>query len=253
MMHDSPRVPFLRSLGQRVRALRSRSGLTRRELAARSGLSERFLGGIESGSGNVSLVRFCELARALGVAPDELLRDAARGARRHIALLGLRGAGKSTIGRALAQRLGIPFVELDQLIEEDLGMPLAQVFELHGERYFRQHERETLRHHVDRVPASVIATGGGIVTDPQTIALLRESCATVWLRATAEDHWNRVVAQGDRRPMAGNPGAMGELRELLLEREPLYAQAENVLDTSRGSPAEAVARLAERYVRGAAD
>ncbi len=235
--------PLLANLGRCVRAHRQRARMTRRALAEAAGLSERFLAGIESGTGNLSLLRFRDLSRALGMAPEELLREASRGARRHVALLGLRGAGKSTIGQLLASRLGAPFLELDQVVEQELGMTVGQVFELHGERSFREHERAALRRCVETIPAAVIATGGGIVTDARTLDYLQEACVTVWLRASPEDHWARVVAQGDRRPMAGNPDAMSELRALLAEREPLYARAEVAVDTSSESLESAVTAI----------
>jgi len=237
---------MLGSLASTVRAHRARRGLTRQALAGLSGLSPRFLARIESGHGNISLLRFCDLARALGVTPADLLREASRPPGPFIALLGLRGAGKSTIGAALAARLGIPFRELDSLIEEELGMPLSQVFELHGESYCRRMERDILERFLDTTPAAVIATGGGIVTWPQSLSVLGRSCLTVWLRASAEDHWQRVVSQGDRRPMAGNPNAMNELRDLLAEREPLYRGSDLTIDTSAVGVEEAVQLISRR-------
>ena len=234
---------LLGALGCKVRALRAARGLTRRELAARSGLSERFLARIESGSGNISLLRFAALARALDISASELLQEASRPAGSFIALLGLRGAGKSTIGAALAKRLRLPFFELDSLIEEEAGLSLSQIFEMHGERYYRRLEKEALVRLLASAEAGVLAAGWGIVTDPQTHELLRRSCLTVWLRARPEDHWSRVVAQRDRRPMAGKPNAMEELRALLSEREPLYAGAELTIDTSSTSIQGTVDRI----------
>jgi len=164
-----------------------------------------------------------------------------------IALLGLRGAGKSTVGRRLARRLRVPFVELDRRVEEAAGMSLGELFALHGEAYYRRLEREALQRVLaDRRPL-VLATGGGLPASPETYALLREHALAVWLRAAPEDHWNRVVQQGDRRPMADHPEAMAELRRLLSSREPLYAQAAATVDTSRlgvDGAVEAVTRLA---------
>jgi XRE family aerobic/anaerobic benzoate catabolism transcriptional regulator len=150
-----------------------------------------------------------------------------------IALLGLRGAGKSTVGPRLASRLGLRFVELDAEIERAAGLTLAEIFELHGEGYYRRLERETLMRLLADPAGLVMATGGSIVNDRETYRLLRRRAVTVWLKARPEDHWNRVLQQGDQRPMAKNPHAMAELRALLASRERLYAEAEHVIDTSR--------------------
>ena len=136
-------------------------------------------------------------------------------------LLGLRGAGKTTIGKRLARRLRVPFVELYRRVEEAAGLSLDEIFALHGQDYYRRLEREALETVLAQGRPTVVATGGGIVTSGETYALLRRKAVTVWLRADAEDHWNRVVQQGDRRPMADNPGAMAELRRLLVARQPL--------------------------------
>jgi XRE family aerobic/anaerobic benzoate catabolism transcriptional regulator len=167
-----------------------------------------------------------------------------------VALLGLRGAGKSTVGPRLARRLGLRFVELDAAIEDTAGLTLAQIFELHGEGYYRRLERETLMALVSDGEGMVLATGGSIVNDKETYRLLRRRAVTVWLRARPEDHWNRVIQQGDQRPMAQHPHAMAELRALLAARERLYAEAEHVIDTSRLGIDAAVEKLARELQPG---
>jgi XRE family aerobic/anaerobic benzoate catabolism transcriptional regulator len=226
--------PLLHELGRRVRDRRGRRGLSRRELAERSSLSPRFLAQVESGGGNISVRRLEVLARALGTTAAALLAEPRpEPVRPVIALLGLRGAGKTTIGRRLARRLRVPFVELDRRIEEASGLPLAEIFRLHGEGYYRRLEREELARILDEEGPIVLATGGGLVNSPESYALLRRRALTVWLRARPEDHWSRVVQQGDRRPMEARPQAMAELRRLLAAREPLYAQSAHTVDTSR--------------------
>ena len=161
-----------------------------------------------------------------------------------VALLGVRGAGKSTIGVRLAERLELPFHELDARIEEAAGLTLSEIFELHGEVYYRRLERETLSSLLASAQGAVIATGGSLVTDRDSFRLLKRRCVTVWLKARPEDHWNRVLQQGDQRPMGKNPHAMQELRALLTAREKQYAEADHVIDTSRTSVDAAVAELA---------
>jgi XRE family aerobic/anaerobic benzoate catabolism transcriptional regulator len=231
-------------LATRVRKLRKARGFTRAALAERSGLSVRFLARIEASEGNVSLVRLGHLAEALGTTPGELIRaDEER--TRVLALVGMRGAGKSTVGPILARRLGVPFVEMDASIVEASGLPLDQIFELHGERYYRRVEREIVTRVLGRGDAVVLAASGGIVNEPTTWELLRAKATVVWLKAEPEDHWNRVVAQGDRRPMADNPDAMAELRAIHAARERLYAQAHLTVETSGVAP-EDVAVAIER-------
>ena len=228
------RSGLLDDVGRNVRARRIHLGLSQRELAARADLSIRFLAQLEHGQGNISLARFAAVAAALGVDMADLLRAPDRKAARggHVALFGLRGAGKSTIGRRLAERLDRPFVELDDLVTAAAGLSLAEIFQLHGEAYYRRLSRETLRRFLADAPPSVLATGGSIVHDRDALRLLEAHALTVWLRARPEDHWNRVVEQGDRRPMAENPHAFAELRALLAAREPLYAAARLTVDTS---------------------
>lgn len=233
------RSRLLEDLARTVRVLRRSRSWTRRGLAERSGLSVRFLARIESGAGNVSVLRLEALARALGTTADELIRPVADPAR-IIALVGLRGAGKSTVGPRLARRLSLPFVEMDSLIVEASGLPLDQMFEIHGEAYYRRLEREILRRILARAEPTVLAAAGGVVNEPSTWELLRQQAFVVWLRARAEEHWDRVVAQGDHRPMADNPAAKEELRALLTARGAVYAQAQITVDTSDRSPEEVV-------------
>jgi XRE family aerobic/anaerobic benzoate catabolism transcriptional regulator len=238
---------YLETVGAQVRSHRERLGWSRRELAAHSGVSERFLAQLETGDGNISLRRFADVAHALGTSPSLLLGPADAPADvKPIALLGVRGAGKSSVGAALAKRLGVAFVELDQRIEETAGLPLGELFALHGEAYYRRIEREVLTQLLAAPPAMVLATGGSIVNDPTNYALLRARCRTVWLSARPEDHWNRVVAQGDQRPMAENPHAFAELRALLAARDKLYARADHTIDTSSLRVPQVAAAIAER-------
>lgn len=275
---------LLGDVGRRVRELRVHAGLTQAALAERTGLSLRFLGQIEAGAGNASLERLAAVARALGVsvgalvggtsADDDpavaLAREVLRGrsgdqarellrlaralgggathARRRgrVALLGVRGAGKSAVGARLARARRVPFVELDTLVEELAGMSLSSIFELHGEAYFRGVERQALARLLAGDGDFVVATGGSLVTQPDLYDALARACVTVWLKATPEDHWRRVVAQGDARPMRENPRAMDQLRALWAQRAPLYAAADVVVDTTGASPSKVARAVAAR-------
>lgn len=241
MQARDPAHDVLRALGRNVRVARTARGWTLRELSERSGVSLRFLVQLEAGAGNISVRRLASVAEALETTPASLLACPADAPRRTvIALLGLRGAGKTTVGRRVARRLRLPFVELDRRVEEAANLTLAEMFSLHGEDYYRRLEREALIELLDAASPVVLATGGGIVTSPETFALLRRRAATVWLKAAPEDHWNRVVKQGDRRPMADHPQAMHDLRSLLTAREPLYSAASVTVETSGHSVAEVV-------------
>jgi XRE family aerobic/anaerobic benzoate catabolism transcriptional regulator len=233
----------------RVRAARAARRWTIRELAERSGVSVRFLVQLEAGRGNISVKRLADLARAFSLAPADLLRESDADAPRIVALLGLRGAGKTTIGKQLARRLRVRFVELDRQIEKEADMSLGELFSMYGEEHYRRLERETLARVLADRRAMVLATGGGIVASPDTYAMLKANAITVWLRASPEDHWNRVVRQGDRRPMAHHPQAMADLRALLASREPLYASADHTVDTSGRSVEAIVTDLAAAVVQ----
>ena len=226
---------LLAGLGRRARAHRLARGWTLREVAERSGVSPRFLVQLEAGRGNISVRRLADVAQALETTAALLLTDTDAPAPEVIALLGLRGAGKTTVGRRLAKRRRVPFVELDRRVEEAAELSLGELFSLHGEDYYRRLEREVLQEVLSEGRPIVLATGGGLVASPETFALLRRSAVTIWLRARPEDHWNRVVRQGDRRPMADHPQAMADLRGLLASREPLYSMADHIVDTSQVS------------------
>jgi XRE family transcriptional regulator, aerobic/anaerobic benzoate catabolism transcriptional regulator len=238
-------VDVLQTVASRVRGTRRTRKLTLRELAERSGVSVRFLIQLESGRGNISVKRLADLATALEIPAADLLRDD-EVERRTIALLGLRGAGKTTIGKQLARALHMRFIELDRRIEKAADMSLAEIFSLYGEDYYRRLERDTLASLLAERPPAVIATGGGIVTSIETYTMLKTSAVTVWLRASPEDHWNRVVRQGDRRPMADHPEAMADLRALLASREPLYASADYTVNTSGRTVKAIVEEVASR-------
>jgi XRE family transcriptional regulator, aerobic/anaerobic benzoate catabolism transcriptional regulator len=263
--------PLLTRLGERVRNLRAIRGMTRKALARDAGVSERFLADLETGVGNASILLLNRLAAALAFPIQELIathnqsqpdlslsmqllsklsEDDLEEARRllqgrftppgdttlrrsRIALIGLRGAGKSTLGRILAQTLSYPFVELDQRIEELSGMDTAQIHMMLEQSVYRRYEFDALESLVNgKHEGLVIATPGSIVSETQTYSYLLRTCFTVWIKASPEEHMTRVVAQGDMRPMAGNREAMNDLRRILVNREPLYAKADATVDTS---------------------
>jgi XRE family aerobic/anaerobic benzoate catabolism transcriptional regulator len=217
-------------------------------LAATAGVSERFLAQLETGEGNISVARLQDVAEALGTTASALLdvrADAASAPRKVVSLLGLRGAGKSTLGPEIARRLDVPFFELDALVAREAAMPVPTIFEMHGEAWFRRLELDTLRRFLDAHEAGVLATGGALVTVKETYELLRRRTTTVWLKAQAQDHWDRVLRQGDARPMRNRANAMSELKALLRARKPLYSLADHVVDTSSTSFEEATARVVE--------
>ena len=276
---DDPERRFLAALGARVREQRERRGLARRVLAVSAEVSERYLAQLESGAGNISIVLLRRIALALGVPLGDLVEagdgandrqklvarflgrlpehrldgvlqrllrdfggeeDARRG---RIALIGLRGAGKSTLGALLAADLQVPFIELDREVEADVGMSLAEVFMLYGQSGYRRIEHRCLERVVGAHPRAVISVGGGIVSEADTYELLLAGCFTVWVRAQPEEHMSRVAAQGDFRPMAGNEEAMNDLRHILAARAPLYGKADATIDTSGRTPDESLLAL----------
>jgi len=237
---------YLSLLGDRVRALRSEHGLTRRALAAASGVSERYLAQLEAGEGNISVLLLRKVARAMGVPVERLVREDRENEERAakcIALLGLRGAGKSTLGEKLAHSLGIPFVELDREVEKEAGAELGEVFAMYGQDAFRRFERRALERVLAQHERAVIATGGGLVTDAGTYKLLLDRCQCVWLKASPEEHMARVIAQGDMRPFKGRSAALEEIRQLLTDRDRLYSRADLVLDTSGKSARASLSQL----------
>jgi XRE family transcriptional regulator, aerobic/anaerobic benzoate catabolism transcriptional regulator len=266
-------------LGKRVRELRNRRGLTRKQVSQEADVSERHLAQLESGEGNISVVLLQRIAGALQVpvatlfAPQteeptekrliqrflerlpahrledvvfRLMRDFGheeKMRRMRIALIGMRGAGKSTLGSMLAKEMKNRFVELDSEIEKDTGMPLDEIFSLYGQSGFRAIERRTMERVLKENERAVVSVGGGVVSEKETFDYLLSHCYTVWIKAQPEDHMSRVVAQGDFRPMASNDQAMEDLRRILEAREPLYRKADLVLETSGTSVEESFAKL----------
>lgn len=272
--------PVLATLGERVRALRERRGITRKSLAASTGVSERHLANLEYGDGNPSVLVLQQVASALDCALAELTGDVttrspewlllrsllqnrdeatlrrvrlaiadlldeapAESSVRRIALIGLRGAGKSTLGQMLARELGFEFVELSREIETLAGCSIGEIQALYGAGAYRRHERRALEQVIDNHREVVIATPGGLVSEAATFNLLLAGTATVWLQARPEDHMLRVIEQGDFRPMAGSDEAMSDLRSILSAREPFYSKASYRLDTSTAPLADTFARL----------
>jgi len=271
---------YLRRLGERVRMLRHQRGMSRKALAQHARVSERYLAQMEAGKGNCSIVLLRRIARAIGLPVVQLVQEGAdpplelvllmqflerlappalgearellhrhfgKAAgdlrRRRIALIGLRGGGKSTLGRLLAERLDAPFIELDREVERLKGASLNEIFEMFGQETFRRAEREALEGALAQHPQFVMATSGSIVTEPGTLELLLASCFTVWIRAEPDEHMHRVMAQGDMRPMANSARAMDDLVSILKSREPLYAKATASLITSGKTPEQNVTEL----------
>ena len=225
---------YLIQLGDRVRAWRNAQGMTRKALSAASGVSERYLAQLESGQGNISVLLLRKVAQAMHVSVESLVREGADGGveRRRIALLGLRGAGKSTLGAKLAAALGVPFVELDHEVEREAGAGLGEVFAMYGQDAYRRFERRALERVLRTHESAVIAAGGSLVTDPDTFRLLLDNCRSIWLKAKPDEHMNRVMAQGDMRPFKGRSAALDEIRKLLADRDRLYSRADATVETS---------------------
>lgn len=241
---DQEESAYLSRLGARVRAWRAEHAMTRKTLALASGVSERYLAQLESGLGNISVLLLRKLAHAMQVPVELLVREQDAGQRAgRIALVGLRGAGKSTLGAKLAQTLGVPFIELDREVEKEAGAPLGEVFSMYGQEAFRRFERKALARVLQSHPRAVIAAGGGLVNDPDTYDLLLDHCTCVWLKATPEEHMARVMAQGDVRPFKGSPAALEEIRRLLADRDRLYARAGAAISTSGRTPKQSLAEL----------
>jgi len=276
-----PETEFLKMLGERVRQERARREITRKELAKAAYVSERFLAQLETGHGNISIIRLRRIAHALGLGVERLAQEkngdvpeiagaislleklrpeerrraqalllekfgsrSEEERRGRIALVGMRGAGKSTLGALLAERIGAPFIELDRRIEQESGSRLSVVFDLYGPTGFHRLEREALERVLETNERFVLATGGSIVNEPETFSRLKRACYTVWLKAKPEDHMQRVIAQGDKRPMAGSQWAMADLRKILAGREPLYEKADASVNTSGKTVKQAAAELA---------
>jgi XRE family transcriptional regulator, aerobic/anaerobic benzoate catabolism transcriptional regulator len=274
---------FLSTLGARVRDLRNRRGMTRKTLAHESDVSERHLAQLESGEGNISILLLRRVAAVLNISlgelfapgeqedhqgsshkqtiwrllerlPNHRLEEAAARLMREfgaeqdlrlarIALIGLRGAGKSTLGGKLAAERNLPFIELDHEIEKDTGMPLGEIFSLYGQSGYRAIEKRTLERVLRAADRAVISVGGGIVSEKETYDYLLAHCYTVWVKAQPEEHMSRVIAQGDFRAMAGSDRAMEDLRRILESREPLYRKADTYVDTSGESVEESLSKL----------
>lgn len=221
---------FLVQLGERVRAWRAEHRTTRKALASASGVSERFLAQLEAGQGNISVLRLRALAQAMRVPLESLVRESEK--KGLVALIGLRGAGKSTLGAKLAESLKIPFVELDREVEKEAGAALGEVFAMYGQEAFRRFERRALERVLSQHEHAVIAVGGGLVTDPFSYEMLLGRCRCVWLRTSPQEHMSRVIAQGDMRPFKGRSAALDEIRKLLADREELYSRTGIAIDTS---------------------
>ena len=285
---DPQDVAYLHNLADKIRDARAGRGMTRNALAADSGVSLRFLAQLEGGQGNPSILVLRRIAAAMGFPPDDLLSndpppaidrilltqmlkrlsddDIAKARRvlaqhlgldavseakkRYITLIGLRGAGKTTLGRRLAKHRGVPFFELDREVEREYGATVGEILQLHGQPGYRRFERESLQAVLSKHPAAVIETGGGLAADPETLPLLLERSLAIWVRTSPEEHMQRVIDQGDLRPMARSREAMRELKDILKAREPFYRQAHLHLMTSGRNADQSFQELLELLERG---
>lgn len=237
---------FLEELGRRLRRAREERSQSVTEAARLAGVSRRYLTETEAGRANPSILVLGRLAGALGLELPELLAIQPPSQKlERVALVGLRGAGKSTVGRLLARALEVPFVELDRRVEELAGLSLEEIFDLHGAQGFHRWEAQALEKVLTEGERIVIAAGGSIVASELNFRRLRETCRTVWLHARPEEHFQRVLEQGDRRPMRDNPRAMEQLRTILAQREPRYASCEARAETSDIPPEQVVEEILE--------
>jgi len=277
MRNDPLKAALLNEVGHRIRGLRIEAGLTVKAFAEHAKLSTRFVNQLEAGTGNISIAGLARVAAALGRStyeltppnpsdhspgadlwrtlstanPDELrefLQWVSRGkgdkfAPHFVALIGLRGAGKSTVGPILAKRLKTDFIELDRRVEEIAGMSLGEIFATHGESYYRELQRESALQLLNTSPGCVFVPGGSVVTDSETWESIKRRCFTVWLHATPAEFMKRMRRQGDLRPMQGRPSAMEELKALLSRREPLYAESLLKIRTTGKTPAAVASRI----------
>ncbi|QTD47275.1 helix-turn-helix transcriptional regulator [Ottowia testudinis] len=287
---EPQRHPFLVALGERVRTLRARRGLTRKAVAQAADVSERHLANLEYGTGNASILVLLQVAQALHCELSELLGDittsspewllirellehrseadlrrartalsdlfhapggADRARTTRLALIGLRGAGKSALGQRLAQDLGYAFIELSREIEQFAGCSINEIHNLYGTNAYRRYERRALEEAIQIYPEVVIATPGGLVADAANFNLLLQHCTTIWLQADPSDHMARVAAQGDMRPMAASPEAMEDLKRILAGRSAFYAKADLRFDTSDHGTEDAAFRALREQVHAA--
>jgi XRE family aerobic/anaerobic benzoate catabolism transcriptional regulator len=282
MKPDPQKNSLLSAIGERVRSMRLARELTVKEFAAAASLSPRFVNQLEAGEGNISVGGLARVASALDCSLYELippdlndhsirartwqlvaessdddlmeinrlyaLRRKGSDSRKSVALIGLRGAGKSTVGPVLAKRLKTRFVELDKLIEQAAGLALGEIFSTHGENYYRRLEREALTSVFAQNRDCVLAPGGSVVTDPESWELIKRHCFTVWLHATPDEFMRRMHKQGDTRAMQGRPAAMEELKALLARREPFYAESQMTIRTTNKPPAKVIEQILKRAV-----
>lgn len=238
---------LLTTLGQRLRTRRKELQYSQAKVAKRSGVSLRFLADVEMGRSNISILRLAEICAALQIPLAELLRGLGSNGAQMLALVGMRGAGKSTIGRALAADMQVTFLELDQLIAEQAQMPLSEIFSMGGMSLYREYESTTLQKLFESGKPIILATGGSLVLDVQNWSRLRGYARTVWLRCEPEVYLERVREQGDWRPMQGYTDALQEVRSILQDREKLYAQSDMTVNTDANNIRESVVTLKEFF------